>query len=131
MGKINLFTLLTAVVVQLVVGYVWFGTHLFGDVVTMDGGHGINFLQTDIISLLLVILSSYGLTHILEVSGAVKDTGGALKTGLTIGGFAIGFPIVMLLNLMGLSHVTLLVVFTYIVVITTLTSVITLKLKKI
>lgn len=130
MGKINLFTLLTAVVVQLVVGYIWFGTHLFGDVV-MTSGHGIDFLQTDLISLLLVVMSSYGLTHILDVTGGVKDTGGALKTGLTIGGFAIGFPIVMLLNLMGMSHVTLLVVFTYIVVITTLTSIITLKLKKI
>lgn len=130
MGKINLFTLLTAVVVQLVVGYVWFGTHLFGDVVATSG-HGIDFLQTDIISLLLVVLSSYGLTHILEMTGGVKDTGGALKTGLTVGGFAIGFPIVMLLNLMGMTHITLLVVFTYIVVITTLTSIISLKLKKI
>jgi hypothetical protein len=131
MGKINLFTLLTAVVVQLVVGYLWFGTHLFGDVMTTNGGHGIDFLQMDVISLLLIVLSSYGLTHILEMTGGVKDTGGALKTGLTVGGFAIGLPIVMLLNLMGLSHVALLVVFTYIVVITSLTSIITLKLKKI
>lgn len=131
MGKINLFTLLTAVVVQLVVGYVWFGSHLFGDVVTTGGGHGIDFLQTDVTSLLLIILSSYGLTHILDITGGVKDTGSALKTGLTVGGFGIGFPMIMLLNLMGINHVTLLVVFTYIVVVTTLTSIITLKLKKI
>jgi hypothetical protein len=124
MGKINVFTLLTTVVVQLVVGYLWFGTHLFGGVI---GGHGIDFLQTDVISLLLIVLSSYGLTHIVE---GVKDTNGAMKTGLTVGGFAIGFPIVMLLNLMGMSHITLLVVFTYIVLITTLTGIVTLKLKK-
>ena len=127
MGKINVFTLLATVVVQLVVGYLWFGAHLFGSVVATGGGHAIDFLQTDVISILLIVLSSYGLTLIVD---GVKDTNGAMKTGLTVGGFTIGFPIVMLLNLMGVSHITLLVVFTYIVLITTLTGIITLKLKK-
>ena len=127
MGKINLFTLLATVVTQLVVGYLWFGAHLFGSVVAAGGGHGIDFLQTDVISILLIVLSSYGLTHIVE---GVKDMNGAMRTGLTVGGFTIGFPIVMLLNLMGVSHITLLVVFTYIVLITTLAGIVTLKLKK-
>ncbi|HEU0118631.1 MAG TPA: hypothetical protein VFR09_08365 [Alphaproteobacteria bacterium] len=129
MGKINLFTLLTAVVVQLVVGYLWFGSHLFGGVMATAGGHGIDFLQTDIISLLFVVLSSYGITHMLGLAGTVKDTGTALKNGLTVGGFVIGFPIVMLLNLMGISHIALLVIFTYLVVVTTVTSIVTLKIK--
>jgi hypothetical protein len=130
MGKINIFTLLTTVVMQFVVGYVWFGTYLFGGVMT-DGGHSIDFLKTDVLSLLLVILSSYGLTHVLgTILGGTKDIGGALKTGITVGGFGIGFPVLMLLNLMGFSHIMLLVVFSYLVLITTLTSIIVIKLKK-
>jgi hypothetical protein len=131
MGKINIFTLLTTLVVQVVVGYLWFGTHLFGDVMTAGGGHGIDFLHMDVTSLLLLVLSSYGLTTILETSmTGVKDVGGALKTGLTIGAFAIGFPITMLLNLLGFSHIVLLVTFTYVVLITILISIIVLKLRK-
>jgi len=131
MGKINIFTLLTTVIVQFVVGYMWFGTHLFGDVVTTGGGHGIDFLKMDVISLLLIVLSSYGLTHVLgKLLTGVKDVGGALKTGLTVGSFAIGLPMVMLLNLMGISHIVLLVVFTYTVLITILTSIVVIKLGK-
>jgi hypothetical protein len=127
MGKINILTLLTTVVVQFVVGYLWFGTYLFGNVITASGGHGIDFMKLDVLSLLLIVLSSYGLMFIL---GVTKDLGVALKTGLTVGGFGIGFPVLMLLNLMGFSHIVLLVVFTYLVLITTLTSVIVIKLKK-
>jgi len=129
MGKINVFNLLTTIVVQLVVGYLWFGTHLFGDVMTAGGGHGINVLQMDVVSLLLLVLSSYGITHALDTA-TVKDIHGAFKTGLTIGGFTIGFPIVMLMNLLGFSHIVLLVVFTYLVLITALTSIVIMKLKK-
>ncbi len=130
MGKINIFTLLTTVIVQFVVGYVWYGTHLFGDVMTA-GGHGIDFLKTDIVSLALIVLTSYGLTHVLgKVLTGVKDIGGALKSGMTFGTLAIGLPIVMLLNLMGLSHIVLLVVFTYIVLITSLTSIVVIKFGK-
>lgn len=130
MGKINVFTLLTTVVVQFVVGYIWFGTYLFGGVMT-DSGHNIDFLKTDVLSLLLVILSSYGLTHVLgTILGGTKDIGSALKTGITVGGFGIGFPVLMLLNLMGFSHIALLIVFSYLVLITTLTSIIVIKLKK-
>ncbi len=131
MGKINIFTVLTTVIMQLVIGYLWYGTHLFGDIVTAGGGHTIDFLQLDVLSLLLLVFSSYGLTTVLEtVSTGVKDVGGALKTGMTIGTFAIGLPIVMLLNLMGFSHIMLLVVFTHVVLVTILTSIIVLKLKK-
>ena len=132
MGKINIFTLLTTVVVQFVVGYLWYGTYLFGDVITV-GGHGIDFLKLDVISLLFLILSSYGLTHVLDMLGTLthtKNIGGALKLGMTVGVFAIGFPVVMLLNLMGMGHVALLVIFTHIVLITILTSIVVLKLKK-
>ena len=131
MGKVNIFTLLTTIVVQFVVGFLWFGPHLFGDVITAGGGHSIDFLHMDVLSLLLIVLTSYGLTHILDgrITG-VKDIGGAMKTGLTVGSFAIGLPIVMLLNLMGFSHIVLLVVFTYYVLITILTTIVVLKLKK-
>jgi len=129
MGKLNVYNLLTTIVVQLVVGYLWFGTHLFGDVMTAGGGHGINILQMDIVSLLMLVLSSYGITQALDTT-TVKDIHGAFKTGLTIGGFTIGFPIVMLMNLLGFSHIVLLVVFTYLVLVTTLTSIVILKLKK-
>jgi len=131
MGKINLFTLLTAVVVQFVVGYLWFGSHLFGDVMTA-GGHGIDFLKLDVISLLLMIFSGYGLTHVLGTlikTTGVKDIGGTLKLGLTVGGFAIGLPVVMLLNFMGLGKIMLLVIFTYLVLISILTSIVVVKTK--
>jgi hypothetical protein len=131
MGKINIFTLLTAVVVQFVVGYLWFGTHLFGDVMTA-GGHGVDFLKLDIVSLLLLILSGYGLTNILgtliKTMGA-KDIGGIFKVGLTVGGFAIGLPVVMLLNLMGFGKIMLLVIFTYLVLISVLTGIVVVKTK--
>ncbi len=72
-------------------------------------------------------------THVLDTVTTLthaKDVGGGLKTGLTVGAFAIGFPTVMLLNLLGFGHVALLVVFTHIVLITILTSIIVIKLKK-
>jgi hypothetical protein len=128
MSKINVFTLLTAVVVQFIVGYLWYGPHLFGDVV-----HGIDFLKVDIVSFLLVILGSYGLTSImdmLETLTHTKDMNGVLKLGMTVGIFGIGLPITMLLNLLGFGHVALLVIFTHIVLITVLTGIIVLKLKK-
>jgi hypothetical protein len=129
MGKINVFTLLTAVIVQFVVGYLWFGSHLFGSVM---GDHGIDFLKLDVVSLMLMILSGYGLTHVLgtliKYSG-VKDTGGLMKLGLTVGGFAIGLPVVMLLNLMGFGKIVLLVIFTYLVLISILTSIVIVKTK--
>ncbi|MDX2028910.1 MAG: hypothetical protein SFW62_09805 [Alphaproteobacteria bacterium] len=133
MGKLNVFTLLTAVVVQFVMGYLWYGPYLFGDVITAGGGHGIDFLKMDVISLLLIILTSYGLTHILEMLVKVtstKDVGGALKLGLTVGTFAIGLPIIMLLNLMGFGKIVLLVVFTHVVITTILTGIVVIKLKK-
>jgi len=131
MGKTNLFTVLTTIVLQFLVGYIWFGAHLFGDVLTTGGGHGIDFLQMDVLSLLLIVFSSYGLTYVLDLlHGGVKDVGGALKTGLTVGTFAIGLPITMLLNLLGFTHIVLLVVFTYLVLITILTSIVVLKLRK-
>jgi hypothetical protein len=131
MGKINVFTLLATIIMQVVVGYLWYGTHLFGDVITTGGGHAVDFLQTDVLSILLVILSSYGLTHIMEtMMTGVKDIHGVVKTGLTLGVFGIGLPITMLLNLMGFSHIVLLVVFTHVVLVTILTGIIVLKLKK-
>ena len=132
MGKINIFTLLTAMVVQFVVGYLWYGPHLFGDVL-VSGGHGIDFLKLDVISLLLIVLSSYGLTYVLDLLLGlthVKDVGSGLKIGLVLGSFGIGFPVLLLLNLMGYSHIVLLVVFTHLVLISILTSIVVIKLKK-
>lgn len=131
MGKLNVFTILTAVVVQFIVGYLWYGPHLFGSVISA-GGHTIDFLKMDTISLLLIILSGFGLTHVLgmldKLTGT-KDMSGGLKLGLTVGVFAIGFPVVMLLNLMGYGAVSLLVIFTYLVLITILTNLVVIKLK--
>ena len=132
MTKINVFTLLTAVVVQFVVGYLWYGPHMFGDVVSTTG-HGIDFLKLDIISLLLVVLGSYGLTSILDfLTGLThtKDIGGMMKLGLMVGVFGIGLPITMLLSLLGFTKIVLLVIFTHIVIVTMLTGIVVLKLKK-
>jgi len=132
MSKINVFTLLTAVVVQFVVGYLWYGPHLFGDVMT-TGGHGIDFLKLDMISLLFVVLGSYGLTYLLDTMTTLthtKDMGGVLKLGLLVGVFGIGLPMVMLLNLLGFGKIVLLVIFTHIVLVTILTGLVVLKLKK-
>lgn len=132
MGKINVFTLLTTVIMQFVVGYLWYGSYLFGDVMT-SGGHAVDFLKLDVISLLLLILGSYGLTYVLEsyvkLTGT-KDVGGGLKVGLTVGGFGIGLPIIMLLNLMGITKIVLLVVYTHLVLVSILTGIIVIKLKK-
>ena len=104
---------------------------MFGDVVTI-GGHGIDFLKLDVVSLLLIVLSSYGLTTVLgtltKMTGT-KNVQGCIKLGLTFGGFAIGLPVVMLLNFAGLSHIMLLVIFTYLVLITMLTSIVVIKTK--
>ncbi|MGE3622900.1 MAG: hypothetical protein AB7H77_03350 [Bdellovibrionales bacterium] len=132
MGKTSIFTVITAVVVQFIVGYLWYGPHLFGDVITAGGGHAVNFLKLDVLSLILIVLSGYGLTHILgtlDKLTATKDTSGGIKLGLTVGAFAIGFPVVMLMNLMGFTHVMLLVTFVYIVLITILTNLVVIKLK--
>ena len=132
MGKTSIFTVITAVIVQLIVGYVWYGPHLFGDVISASGGHEVDFLKMDVTSFVLVLLSGYGLTHILgmfdKLTGT-KDLNGGMRLGLTVGVFAIGFPIVMLLNLMGFTHVILLVTFTYLVLVTILTNLVVIKLK--
>ena len=132
MGKTSIFTVITAVIVQFIVGYVWYGPHLFGDVITAGGGHAVDFLKLDVLSLVLILLSGYGLTHVLGILDKLtgtKDMSGGLKLGLTVGAFAIGFPIMMLMNLMGFSHVVLLVTFTYLVLITILTNLVVIKLK--
>jgi hypothetical protein len=132
MGKINVFTVLIAAVVQLMVGYLWYGPHLFGDVVT-NGGHAIDFLKTDGFSLLLIVLSSYGLTTILDMlvtTTGSKDIGDGVKLGLTFGILAIGFPMVMMLNLLGYSKIALLTIFGHMVVTTILTTLVVIKLKK-
>lgn len=133
MGKTNIFTVLTTVILQIVIGYLWYGSYMFGDVMTTAGIHGVDFLKLDVISILLLVLSSYGLTYVLgdlvKTVGS-KDVGGGLKVGFTLGTLGIGFPIVMLLNLMGLSKIVLLVVFTHIVLITMLTTVVVMKFKK-
>ena len=124
MGKTNVFTLLMTIIVQFVVGYLWYGSYLFGDVLTASG-HGIDFLKLDVLSLLLLVLGSYGLTHVMDTLVTLthtKDIGGGLKLGLTVGGFGIGFPILMLLNLMGISKIALLVIFTHLVLVTILTT---------
>jgi hypothetical protein len=131
MSKVNIFTLLTAMVLQLVVGYLWYSPHLFGDVMT-TGGHSIDFLKLDIISMLLLVLGTYGLTSIMDTLEGLthtKDMGGVLKLGVLVGVFGIGLPIIMLLNLLGFGKILLLVIFTHIVLITILTGVVVLKLK--
>ena len=88
--------------------------------------------KMDGLSLLLILLSGYGLTHVLtaldKLTGT-KDVNGGIKLGLTVGAFAIGFPIMMLMNLMGFTHVVLLVTFVYVVLVTILTNIVVIKLK--
>lgn len=130
MGKTNLFTVVGVAIVQFVIGYLWY-THLFGDVVTV-GGHSIDFLKLDVVSVLLILVGSYGLTYILDMLDKLtgtKDVGGGMKVGLTVGTFAIGLPIIMLLNLMGFGKIVLLVVFTHIVLTTILSNIVIIKLK--
>jgi len=133
MGKTNIFTVLTVTVLQLLVGYLWYSTHFFGDVM-VTGGHSVDFLKTDVLSIILLILSSYGLTHIFDLMikySGTKDVGGGIKLGLTVGTFAIGLPIVTLMNLMGFSKIVLLVVLVHMIVVSILTSLVVIKLKKI
>jgi len=133
MGKANLFTVLTVTALQVVVGYFWYSTHFFGDVLTTSG-HGIDFLKTDVLSIVLLVVSSYGLTHIFDLlvkMTGTKDIGGGIKLGLTVGTFAIGLPIVTLLNLMGFDKIVLLIVLCHLILIGVLTSLVIIKLKKI
>ena len=133
MGKTNIFTVLTVTVLQILVGYLWYSPHFFGDVMT-TGGFTVDYLKTDMLSLLLVIVSSYGLVHIFDSlvkTTGTKDVGGGLKLGLTVGTFAIGLPMITLLNLIGLSKIMLLVVFSHVVILSVLISLVIIKLKKI
>jgi hypothetical protein len=132
MGKVNIFTVLTVTVLQILVGYLWYSPHFFGDVITVTGG--VNYMKTDILSLLLIVLSSYGLTHIFDLlikSTGTKDISGGIKLGLVVGTFGIGLPMLTLLNLLGFTKVVLLVVFTHMVLIGILTSLVIIKLKKV
>lgn len=130
MGKTNIFTVITVAIVLGIAGYVWFGPHLFGDVMK-TGGHSVDFLKTDVMSIILLILASYGLTHVLEKHiGGVKDTHDGIKLGLNLGTFMLGLPAIMLLNLLGYSTNVLLVIFGYLVVGTILSTLTIVKLKK-
>lgn len=133
MGKTKIFTVLTSSVLFFLVGYLWYSSYLFGDVVNTSG-LTVDFLKLDVVTLLLIVLSGYGLSHVFDhlvkLTGT-KDVGGALKLGLTFGGFGIGLPVVTLLTLMGFGKVMLLVVFTHLVLISVLTSLVVIKLKKV
>ena len=133
MGKTNIFTVLTVTILQILVGYLWYSPHFFGGVVTTVGGVGVDFLKTDLLSLILLVLSSYGLTHIFDLLVKVtgtKDVGGGLKLGLTVGTFAIGLPLLTLLNVLGYGKIILLVVFSHVVLLSILISLVIIKLKK-
>lgn len=132
MGKTNIVTVLAVSVVQFIIGYLWYGPHFFGDVMTATGGHSIDFMKLDVVSLLLILFSSYGLVYILDLLTkytGTKDIGGALKLGLTVGTFAIGLPIVMMLNFLGFGKIVLLVVLIHLVLITTLSNIVVIKMK--
>ena len=131
MGKTNIFTVLTVTILQILVGYLWYSPHFFGDVM-VTSGHGVDFLKTDVLSLVLIIVSSYGLTYLFDLlikGTGTKDVSGGLKLGLTVGTFGIGMPILTLMNLMGFDKVVLLVVFCHLILIGVLTSLVIIKLK--
>ncbi len=133
MSKVNGLTVLMTIVVQLIIGYLWYGSYLFGDIIKTGGGHAIDFLQTDVTSLLLLVLSSFGLTHILDgvvKHNGVKDINDGIKTGLTFGIFGLGLPLLMLLNLMGVAKVAMLVIFMHLVLVSILTTLVIIKTKK-
>jgi hypothetical protein len=131
MGKLNIISLLVVVVAQVLTGYLWFGPHMFGDVMT---GHGVNFLRTDVLSIILLLLTAYGLTHVLDshiTNEGVKDVNGGIKLGLTVGSYFLGFPVIMLLNIFGgFSLNALLATFGYLVVLTIITTIVLIKIKK-
>jgi hypothetical protein len=131
MGKLNLVTLLTVIVVQTVIGYLWYGPHLFGDVMK---GHSIDVFKTDVMSIIFLVLTAYGMTHVLEThvkdSGA-KDLSDGITLGLKVGSFMLGFPVIMLLNLLGgYSLDAILVIFGHLVLITIGTTLVLIKSKK-
>lgn len=131
MGNVKILSLVVVVLMQFVIGYVWYG-HLFGGVLVADGGKTIDFMKFDILSLVLILLSGYGLTYIMEtltkLTGS-KDIMDGLKVGLTMGLFGIGFILTMLLGLMGFGTTTLLVVLGHVVLTTMFTGMIVVKLK--
>jgi hypothetical protein len=131
MGKLNIISLLVVVVAQVLTGYLWFGPHLFGDVMT---GHTVDFLRTDVLSVILLLLTAYGLTHVLDAhisNEGVKDVNGGIKLGLTVGSYFLGFPVIMLLNIFGgFSISALLATFGYLVILTTITTIVLIKVKK-
>lgn len=132
MGKTNIFTVITVAIVLGIAGYIWYGPHLFGDVM-VKGGHSIDFLKTDVMSILLLILAAFGLTHVLDShvdKEGIKDIHGSIKLGLPLGTFMLGLPVIMLLNLLGFGTNVLLVVFGYLVVATILATFVIAKLKK-
>ena len=133
MGKTNIISVLVTSIMFFVVGYIWYGSTLFGDVVT-GSGLSVDFLKFDLVTLLLIVLTGYGLVHVfhglVKMTGT-KDVGGALKLGLTFGGLGIGLPVVTLLTLLGFGKMLLLVVFCHLVLVTILTSLIVIKLKKV
>jgi hypothetical protein len=132
MSKVNGLTVLMTIVVQLIVGYLWYGSYLFGDIIKTAGGHAIDFLQTDVTSLLLLVLSSFGLVHILGgviKTDGVKDTGDAMKTGLIFGLFGLGLPLMTLLNLMGVAKIAMLVILMHLVIVSILTTFVIIKTK--
>jgi hypothetical protein len=133
MGKTNIFTVITVAIVLGIAGYVWYGPHLFGDVVT-TAGHKMDFLKTDVASIVLMLLAAFGLTHVLEKhveTHGIKDINGSIKLGLSLGTYMLGLPAIMLLNILGFGTNMLLVVFGYLVVATILTTIVIVKLKKV
>ena len=99
----------------------------------VTSGHSVDYLKTDMLSLMLILLSSYGLVHIfdllIKIMG-VTTTHGGVKLGLTVGTFAIGLPLVTMLNLLGFGKIVLLVVFSHSVLLSILIGLTIIKLKK-
>lgn len=133
MGKINSVTVLVIAVMQFVLGYLWYGPHLFGDIVTASGVHMVDFSKIDVTSLFLTLMSSYGLTYILDKFVTLtntKDMLGGVTLGLSFGALALGLPSVMLLNLLGVGKDMLMVIFGHLVVLAMLVNLVLIKFKK-
>lgn len=132
MSKLLSLPVIIAVVVQLVVSFIWYHSSLFGTIITTETGKTIDLFKADTFALVLTVLSGFGVAYVLDalmtVTG-VKDITGVIKLAFTVGVLLIGLLLISLLGLLGFSKIVLMVILGHAFVTVLVAGIVLLKVK--
>ncbi len=131
MTKVVSVPIIAAVIVQMILGYVWYDSHLFGKL-WLEGIGRTELGGLDAFKLVVTIISSFGFAYVLDsllTLTGTKDITGVLKLGVTIGLVLIGLTLVTFLLSLGFGKLVMLIAVGHVFMSVVLTGIVLIKLK--